>query len=161
MISGFNFEKSHILFKITPVFFSVVTLDELRVNSWTRTTHFWRKNDFFWRNNVKFWETQKVPSFSHYQVVSGILNQFMNMSSLKVAWFQCFSCYRTLTSGQCSFPRLLNPNWPIQISGASAVRQSRSQSPRVCWSALTKRHVGSGNEIGCTQGWLMRYIDDM
>ena len=25
--------------------------------------------------------------------------------------------------------------------------QSRSQSPRVFWSALTKRHVGSGNEI--------------
>jgi len=25
--------------------------------------------------------------------------------------------------------------------------QSRSQSPRVFWSAPTKRHVGSGNEI--------------
>ena len=39
----------------------------------------------------------------------------------KVAWFQCLSCQLVLTWGQYIFPRLLNPDWSIEISRAPAV----------------------------------------
>ena len=56
-------------------------------------------------------------------MVLGIVNPFLMPSQVrKVACFQCLSCYRlTLTSGQQSFFRLLNPDWSIQISGAPAL----------------------------------------
>ena len=42
----------------------------------------------------------------------------------KVAQILCLSCKHTLTSGQYSFSRVLNPNWSIQITGSPAVRKS-------------------------------------
>ena len=45
----------------------------------------------------------------------------MLSSARKVARLQCLSSELTLTSGQLSFSRLLNPDWSIQISRAAAV----------------------------------------
>ena len=44
----------------------------------------------------------------------------------------------------------MTKNLAVRMRKVSAKPQSRSQSPRSFWSALTKAIVGSGNEIGQT-----------
>ena len=104
----------HIFFEIAQILPCLTTIDE----PWAPTN----PSDSILAPNWKLWDTKCFIFFTFTVWYGFVITRFPERKS---AWFQCYSCQLTLTSGQQSFSSAECWLYPIQISCTPAFCKAR------------------------------------